>query len=121
VVDLGEELYEIWKAGGGESTGVKVLDGTTILIEKSGAVIRNLEIDPQAVHPIKVRFLPNEKRPLGVHVYSLDVLQQVKYCNTIGGQRFVVKVTPDPKAQTWDQAPVHFDGVGWFAETYVPA
>lgn len=117
VVDLGKELYEIWKAGGGESIGVKVLGGTTILIEKSGAVISNLEIDPQAVHSIRVRFHPKEKQPLGVHVYSLDVLQQVKDCNTIGGQRFVVKVTPDPKAQTWDQAPVHFDGVGWFADS----
>lgn len=120
LVDLGEKLFEIWKANGSEGAGVKPLDGTTLLIEKSGAFIDNLELDPQALYTIRVQFLPKHRQPLGVHVYSLDVLQQVK-CNgraeTIGGQRFVVKILPDPKAQVWDLTTIQFDGVGWSADS----
>lgn len=117
VVDLGESLYSLWKEGGRKGAGIKELEDRKILIKKSGASIDNLELEPQALYPVRLRFIPGEKQQPGVHVYALDVLHKDTCKETIGGQRFILKVQTDPKALFWDQASVHFDGVGWVAVT----
>jgi hypothetical protein len=112
IVEFDEKLAEMLSAKEVEPVGIKRLDKTTLLIAKSGASVGYFDLDPLELHTIRIGFVPFGGPPKGVHVMSLDVIQRAKD-TTIGGQRFVLKLAPDPKAKEWDQAAMCFDGVSW--------
>ena len=93
------------------STGVRQIDETTFQLLESGARLGPFELTPRGLHPVEVRFVPRHKRPLGVRVFALDLLQLVKD-RVVGGQRLVLKTRPDHKTVV-DEAPRVFDGVEW--------
>lgn len=77
-----------------------------------GASIGPIDLRPSEFAALQVRFLPKAKRTLGVHVLTLD-LEQIAEQGVVGGQRFVIKTTPDIRGVTLDRPGTVFDGVGW--------
>jgi hypothetical protein len=110
--DMTDEMYEIWKRSGGELDGIEQIDDTTFRVRGPGASIGAIDLRPGEFAAMQLRFPPKAKRTLGVHVLTLD-LEQIAEQGVVGGQRFVIKTTPDIRGVTLDRPGTVFDGVGW--------
>ena len=63
-VNLGEKLAQRWQAGGSKGTGFKVAErGTLVLTPPKGAVLENIELDPEFVDTMNLTFTRNEATP----------------------------------------------------------
>jgi hypothetical protein len=96
----------------GDSAGVRQMDEDTFEIVKSGAVLGPFELSPEELFAANIRFVVSHKRPLGVRVFPLDVIEKVRG-ETIGGLRLLLKTMPDHRGLQLDCPPLTFDGVTW--------
>jgi hypothetical protein len=110
-LDLPEELVK-FLGEKGESAGVRQLDDNTFQILKSGAALGPFELEPEQLFAANIRFVVAHKRPLGVRVFPLDLIQKVRG-QTIGGLRFLLKSMPDHRGLQLDRPQLTFDGVSW--------
>jgi hypothetical protein len=63
-VNLGQKLAQRWKAGGSKGTGFKVSErGALVLTNPQGAVLENIELDPEFVDTMRLTFTRNEDTP----------------------------------------------------------
>jgi hypothetical protein len=111
-VELPPELAKKFNQDNTNNIGVHQVDDTTFQVLNSGARLGVFELTPDEVHAINVRFNPKHKHPLGVRIFTLDMVQRTKE-RTVGGQRFVLKTLPDTRNTAIDQAASIFDGVSW--------
>jgi hypothetical protein len=73
VVDLGQDLFERWKAAGGQGVGIKPIGGTRIqLVEPARARIVGLTVDPGKRPQIQLSFTATTK---AAGQFTLDVTQ----------------------------------------------
>lgn len=114
-VDLGPQLFERWRQGGGAGRGIKTTGNEKtgqIEILSPEASIRNIKINPNEMFPVAVEFVlfkdysPREGSP-----GQLDLMQLGAPGNpdkVIGGQRFTVDlsklvlVKQDAQWRYWD-------------------
>jgi hypothetical protein len=103
---LGEQVKEEKEAS------VQRIDKTTFRILKRGATLGTFELGTKDMHAVHVRFVPLHKQPMGARVFSLDLVQMAGD-RVIGGQRFIIKTTPDLRGIAIDKPLTRFDGVSW--------
>jgi hypothetical protein len=92
--------------------GLRRLNESTFQVLRSGARLGNFSLPSRRMYAVRFRFVPTHKKPLGVRVFALDLLQKGKN-RVVGGQRFIVKTVPDCRFIATDNAPMQFDGVTW--------
>jgi hypothetical protein len=113
-VELPPELLRLRDGGNDDNCGIRLLDETTFQILEPRADLGAFRLDPGVFYTVNLRFLPAQNRPLGVRVFTLDLIQEVDG-RVVGGQRFVVKTQPDLRNFPHDGAAV-FDGVEWIGD-----
>lgn len=111
-VDLPPGLLEHRKGECDDSGGIQQIDDRTFRLLEPGAKFGKFELAPGKVYAVRVRFVPMQTYPLGVRVFSLDMVQKVK-AEVIGGVRFVLKTQPDHRHFPLDEPAAVFDGVNW--------
>lgn len=110
------EMRKLWKKSKAELKDIEQLDGTTFRVMGPGASIGPIEFRPGELAAMQIRFVAAPKQALGVRVLTLD-LEQLADRGVIGGQRFVIKTTPDHRGMTLDRPATVFDGVTWLPAT----
>lgn len=111
-VELPPELLKRRKDEYEDSAGVRQFDDTTFQILETGAKLGRFELAPGGLHTVRVKFVPAQKHPVGVRVFTLDLVQKTED-RVIGGQRFVLKSFPDLRYVAIDKPSSFFDGVTW--------
>jgi hypothetical protein len=93
-VDLKPELFERWRAGGGEGQGIEPVGGTRIQIASPEAFIGNLELGPGETFSIDIAFELFQDTPLPRGVTPKWDLIQIGTPEDpegiVGGQRFEI-------------------------------
>jgi hypothetical protein len=107
-----KQMNELWQRSNTKLEGIKQLDDDTYRVLGPGATIGPIELRPGELAALRLRFVPDARRPLGVRVFTLD-LEQIAGDAVIGGQRFVVKTRRDTRGVAYDRPATVFDGVGW--------
>jgi Mg-chelatase subunit ChlD len=92
-VDLGKRMFEIWRAGGGEASGLEGVEGTTLFFGPEGGVIHGLASDRALDERLNLAFHSDgEVGTFPVHVFDLDR----ETGEDVGGVRYEVSVlSPD--------------------------
>jgi hypothetical protein len=93
--------------------GIQRLADGRLMINRSGAQLLHLTIDPLEFGTLHVQFVPAGRKPSGSHVFELDVTEIDPEGKRTGGQRFLLKTTAGMKRPRWDRNLCTFDGVGW--------
>lgn len=111
-VELPKELLKRLERDGLNDSRLRRFDDNTYQVLASGAVLGTIDLAPGEVFPLHLRFVPTYRRVIGVRVLTLDLVQTVKE-RPVGGQRFVIKTLPEPRAPKGDGGAAVFDGVTW--------
>jgi hypothetical protein len=111
-VQLPLELIKQLDDQTGEQSGLRRFDDTTFQVLRSGARLGSFELRPGEIYGVRVRFIPLQQQVLGVRVFTLDLVQTANE-RAIGGQRFVLKNTPDPRLLTVENPSSILDGDTW--------
>jgi hypothetical protein len=111
-VELPLELIKQLDDQTGEQSGLRRFDDTTFQVLRSGARLGSFELRPGEIYGVRVRFIPLQQQVLGVRVFTLDLVQTANE-RAIGGQRFVLKNTPDPRLLTVENPSSILDGDTW--------
>ena len=89
-VNLGQKLAQRWKAGGSKGTGFKISErGGLVLTNPDGAVLENIELDPEFVDAMKLTFERNEKTPR--ERFFLSVRQVDARGTAVGGVSYEIR------------------------------
>jgi hypothetical protein len=96
------------------AASVRPVSNNAFEVTKPRARLGTFRLAPGAMHVLRIRLLPKPGF-LGVHVLTWDLVQKVKD-RVVGGQRFVIKTSPDHRDIVPDAPRNTFDGVSWVAE-----
>jgi hypothetical protein len=95
-VELPPKMLKKFSEENNENVGVSKVDDKTFRILNSKANLGSFSLAPNELHVISIYLVPVSKRHVGVHIFTLDVVQKFKN-KIIGGQRLVLKNPPNSK------------------------
>jgi hypothetical protein len=92
-LDLGTVVFDLWKAAGSKSTGVKSVQGTTLVFGPDGGTVNGIKTDKPIDARLNLTFAAGgETGTFPVMLYEFDPAQKVD----LGGVRYDVSVlSPD--------------------------
>jgi|GEM_PF-503732 len=109
VVDLGDELFEIWSQGNQTGENIEVLGDNQIQLFGPPASLQNIQLPPGALHDIQVFFQPSEQINFN-SIFKLDMAQINQETNEIvGGQVFIFKILAGQLLEPAQEAVVTVD------------
>lgn len=95
-VHLGDKLFKKWQEGDGVGEGIETVGDSSIKVLKDGAHIRNIRLEPNELHTIKVQFKAFKEKNVEDQILKLNLIQYqaIDGKDTVmGGQQFVFKPT----------------------------
>jgi hypothetical protein len=94
-IDLGQQLYQKWVAGGRIGRGIQRLPRYRIRVSKPNAWIGNIQLEPNEIRTVQVRFnLQRPPTPRELNTFNVDLVQYESYGNKVtGGVRFTSPTT----------------------------
>jgi hypothetical protein len=104
-VDLGKRMFEVWRAGGGEASGLEGVEGTRLFFGREGGVIHGLYSERALDERLDLTFLSDggEDGTFPIHVFDVDR----ETGEDVGGVRYEVSVMrPDAEPFPVDLAAV---------------
>jgi hypothetical protein len=112
VVEIGDELYDRWVKAGKKAASMELLGRGRIAISKSGARLESLPLVRGDFDAVQLQVIPAGRIP-GARVFALDAIQLDEKNEFVGGQRFYLRIGPQPGEFDTDHYVGLFDGVSW--------
>ncbi|GHG61891.1 hypothetical protein GCM10012319_00150 [Comamonas sp. KCTC 72670] len=98
-VDLGRELFEMWRASGGEAEGLEGTEGSTLFFGGHGGAV-NFRVGKTVTHRLDLTFKSDGHEG----VFPMNVFEVFDGKEPVGGVRYDVTVIP-PHAEPLPVAP----------------
>jgi hypothetical protein len=114
-VDLDRKLFELWKHGGSQGSGIEAAGESRLVLTSPKAWIGNITVPPREFHNVRAHFVPGKEQHRTA-IFFLDLKQfkvEGKKEQIIGGQRFVLKTLAHVERECGTQPVKVFNGAEW--------